>query len=106
MPLLAGLLVSLASGFAAFFTKYVTQKIAVGLAAVATIATLLAALLLLMRTTISPLAAAMFSTSYGSWAGLAFPPIAGTCLAAVVTTWSACTLYAWQKHALDAFLKA
>jgi len=48
----------------------------------------------------------LFNTAYGQLIGLAVPPIAGTCLGIIASTWAACTLYAWQKKALDVFVKA
>ena len=106
MPILAGLLVSLFSGIATLLGTYISKKVAVGLAAATTLGTLYGGLVVLMNTAVSPLLAALFNTSYGQFIGLAFPPMAGTALGIVATVWAGCTLYAWQKKALDIFVKA
>jgi hypothetical protein len=106
MPLLGGLLVSLFSGLATFLASYLSKKVAIGLAAAATLGGLYGAMVVLMNNAVSPLLSALFSTSYGQFIGLAFPPMAGTCLGIVATTWAACTLYAWQKKALEIFVAA
>lgn len=106
MPLLGGLVVALATQFGSLFALWFTQKAAIGLAAVATLATIVVALLVAMRAVVSPLLAQLFATEYGQFLGLAFPPIAGTCLAAIATTWAACTLYSWQKKGVELFTAA
>lgn len=106
MPILAGLLVSISTGLAAFIGQYVTKKVAVGLAAATTLAGILGALLVFMRSVVNPLTSSLFSTAYGQWIGLAFPPMTGNCVAIIASTWAACTLYAWQKKALELFVQA
>jgi uncharacterized protein (DUF697 family) len=106
MPILAGLLVSLFSSLASLFALQLTKKTAFGLAAVTTLGTLYGALVVTMNAAVSPLLSALFSTSYGQFIGLAFPPMAGTCLGIIASVWSACTLYSWQKKALDMFVQA
>lgn len=106
MPILAGLLVSLFSSLASLFALQLTKKTAFGLAAVTTLGTLYGAMVVAMNAAVSPLVSALFSTSYGQFIGLAFPPMAGTCVGIIATSWAACTLYAWQKKALDLFTGA
>ncbi len=106
MPILGALLVTLASGLADFLVRYVTGKVAIGLAAAITLGGIIGVLLVAMRTVINPLVSAMFSTSYGNFISLAFPPIASTCITAYIAAWSACTLYAWQKKCLDLYVQA
>lgn len=106
MPILAGLLVSCFSSLASFFALSLSKKVAFGLAAVATLGGLYGAMVVAMNAAVSPLLASLFSTSYGQFIGLAFPPMAGTCLGIVASAWAACTLYAWQKKALDLFAKS
>lgn len=106
MPILAGLLVSMFSALASMFALNLSKKVAFGLAAVTTLGTLYGGLVVVMNAAVSPILGSLFSTSYGQFIGLAFPPIAGTCLGIIATTWAACTLYAWQKKALDVFVKA
>jgi len=101
MPILGGLLVSLFTGLGGLLSAVFGAQIAIKLAAVASLLTFGGALLLVFNTTVAPLAASVFSTSYGQFIGLAFPPVAGTCLAAVASVWSAAALYGVQRRALS-----
>ena len=82
MPLIGTLLVSLFGQMAGFMALYVGRKIAVAAAAVACLALLYTAVLVCFHEIVTPLLAALFTTAYGAALGLAFPPIAGTCLSA------------------------
>jgi len=107
MPLLAGLLVNLFVGIAAFVAQFVGKKMAFGIAAVTLFSTLTAALFALMRTTIMSLAdAGTLSGIIADMFGFAIPPVAPACVSAIITVWTACTLYKWQSKALDLFIKA
>lgn len=97
MPLLAALLSALATQLFNLLAYFFARRVGVVLAAAAALATIMAALYAAMRGVIAPLAAQLFSTSYGSIIGLAFPPVAGTCMVAFGTTWAACALYTWQR---------
>lgn len=101
MALLGALFVSLASGLATFFVQFLTRKLAIAAAAVAAFGAVTVALLAGFNGLVSPLVAQLFSTSYGQVLGLAFPPVAGTCMAAIGLCWSACTLYKWQVKAIS-----
>lgn len=100
MPALGALFVALASGIATFLVQFLTRKLAIATAAVAALAVVTGALLLGFNTLVAPLVAQLFSTNYGQVIGLAFPPVAGTCVAAISIAWSACTLYKWQVGAI------
>jgi len=106
MPVLGALLYSLLGGLAAFFVKFMTRKMAVISAAITALAVITGALLLTFNTVISPLAQQAFSNEVGQFLGLAFPPVAGTCIAAMGTIWAACTLYGWQLRALAISVQA
>ena len=93
MPLLAALFASLVGGITSFLALYVSKKIAVAALAVAAFALSLTALMAAFNAAVAPFIAAMFSTQYGQFLGLAFPPIAGSCMVALSTTWGACMLY-------------
>lgn len=84
---------SLMGGIASFLVQFVTKKIAVVAAAIAAIAAAFGVLMTLFNLLVTPLAAAMFSTQYGQFLGLAFPPMAGQCLAAITASWIGCALY-------------
>lgn len=101
MPILGGLLVSLFTGLGGLFSAIFGAQIAVKLAAVASFLTFGVVLLGVFNTMVAPIAAQVFSTGFGQLIGLAFPPIAGTCLAAVSACWSACALYGVQRRALS-----
>ena len=106
MPLLGSLLVSLVGSLASFFVKYVSQKVAMGLASVATLAIMLGGLLALMRITINSISPAITESNFGVGLGLAIPPNASACFTAWFTMWTATTLYVWKKKALDLFNQA
>jgi len=101
MPILGGLLVSLFTGLGGLFSAIFGAQIAVKLAAVAAFLGFGVVLLGVFNTLVAPIAAAVFATSFGQVIGLAFPPIAGTCLAAVSAVWAACGLYGIQRRALS-----
>ena len=100
MPILASLFMSLFGGIAAFFIEFVTKKIAVAGAAVAAFAICLGVLMAVFNAAVAPLVQAMFSTSYGQFIGLAFPPMAGTCLASISAVWIACALYKLKMQSI------
>lgn len=100
MPILGGLLVSLFTGLGGLFSAIFGAQMAVKLAAVAAFLSFGLVLLGVFNAVVAPIAAAAFSTSYGQVIGLAFPPISGTCVAAVAAVWSACGLYGIQRRAL------
>jgi hypothetical protein len=106
MPLLAGLLVTLASALADFFVKFVSGKMAIAAAAFTALGLITAALLLTFNTLVAPLAQSVFSSDVGQMLGLAFPPVSGNCMFVMGAVWSACTLYSWQAKCLAMFVEA
>lgn len=100
MPLLGALLQTLFGGLATWLAQFFARKVAISLAYVATLGTVLVALLTLMRGIVGPLASSLFSSPIFGWVGLAFPPIAGGCLVSLGLVWSGCVLYAWQRESL------
>lgn len=96
MPLFATFLGSLVTGLATFLAQFLSRKVAIATAAIAALATVTGGLLLAFNLAVAPLVASAFSTQYGQFLGLAFPPVAGTCLATYATVWAACVLYRWQ----------
>jgi uncharacterized membrane protein required for colicin V production len=93
MPLLAGLFGTLIGGLVNWIAQYLTKKVVTSGLAVAGFAIALTVLMVMFNVLAAPLVQAMFSTSFGSFIGLAFPPMAGTCLASMATCWSGCALY-------------
>jgi len=106
MPLLAGLIATLASGLAEFFVYFVTKKTALGLAAATVLAGITAALILALHGIASTVMSSVTSPYIQMGLGIALPPAATVCMLSIAACWSACTLYSWQKTALDMFLKA
>jgi hypothetical protein len=100
MPLLAAAIQALFTALGAFLLKLFLARLAIRVVAVTAIIAAGAALMALYNSTVTPLVAQAFSSSYGQVLGLAFPPIAGTCLAAVAAVWSACGLYTLNRRAI------
>lgn len=100
MPLLGALLSSLAGGIASLFALIWAKKISVTAIAVIAFAAALTALMATFNLLVTPLIQEMFSTSLGQFIGLAFPPLAGTCLASLGTCWGACALYKLKVQAV------
>ena len=71
MPLLAGLISTLFSALGAFLVKLFVAKLAIRIAAVAAIVAAGTALMTAFNGFVSPLVAAMFSSQYGQFLGLA-----------------------------------
>lgn len=93
MPLLAAFIGSLIGGIVQFFAQLASRKITVMVLATASITLAYVGLLSAFNVAITPLVQAMFSTQYGQFLGLAFPPISGTCMAVIGVTWGGCVMY-------------
>lgn len=100
MPLLGALLASLAGGLATFLAQIWAKKLVVAGLAVAAFAVALVALMAVFNTLVAPLVQAMFSTQYGQFIGLAFPPISGTCMTSIASAWGACALYKLKMQSI------
>jgi len=100
MPLLASLIASLFGGIASLIALLWAKKLAVGTLAIAGFALALTALMVVFNTAVTPLVQAMFSTQYGQFLGLAFPPIAGSCMTSIAATWAACALYKLKMQSI------
>lgn len=100
MPILAGLLTSLIGVIASMFAYIWAKKISVAIVAIAACAAALAVLLAVFNGLVTPFLSVMFSTSLGQFVGLAFPPIAGTCMASLGICWGACALYRIKIQAI------
>lgn len=93
MPLLGALLVNLFGGVVAGMAARVGQAVVEKALVVAALTVATTALMVLFNSTVAPLVANMFSTQYGQFLGLAFPPVAGSCLAAIALVWVGCNTY-------------
>jgi hypothetical protein len=101
MPLLGALLSTLFTALGGFLLKMFIAKVAIRAAAVVAITAAGAALMATFNQLIAPLVAAAFSTTYGQFLGLAFPPVAGTCIAAFTAVWGGCMTYKLQVRAIS-----
>jgi len=100
MPLFASLVAQLFAGATLFLAKIWAARIALRVAAVLAITALGAGVMLLFNSTVAPLVAQLFTTDLGQLLGLAFPPVAGTCLAAIFVLWAACITYRLQVQVI------
>lgn len=93
MPLLAGLLQALIGGVVSFIAQEASKRATLAFLAAGAISISMLTLVAAFNLAVKPLVASMFNTQYGQFIGLAFPPIAGSCLATIGATWAACGLY-------------
>ncbi len=100
MPLLAGLISSLITGVVAFLAKLFAAKLPIKVAAIAGLVAAGAALMVFFNTAISPLIGQAFNTQYGQFIGLAFPPVAGSCLATLLAAFLAIQTYKLQAKSI------
>lgn len=100
MPIFAAMVSAFFTALGGFFAKLFIARVALRIAAVAAIAAMGAILMATFNGIVSPMVSSMFNTQYGQLIGLAFPPVAGTVLAGIVTIWIACTTYKLQVHAV------
>ena len=107
MPILGSLLTSLFAGIVAWLTMYVTRKVAFGLASVAAMTAMTAALYVVMRSVMAGLNSQVVGLPE-LWAmilAVSVPPAAPYCLASYMTIWTACTVYVWQRDLLHVLIK-
>jgi len=100
VPIFAGLVSSIFGALSSWFVGLLGARVALRVAAVATIAGLAVALLALFNAVVAPMAASIFSTSFGQLLGLAFPPVSGSCVAALAGLWAASVTYRLQVQAV------
>lgn len=105
MPILGALLTSLFGSILTFLAAYLTKKIAFGVAAVAAYSTITLALYAVFRSVLNGLNGYVISMPefWTLMLQISIPPAAPFCFSSYMTVWSACTVYAWQRDALDAF---
>jgi len=108
MPLLGSLLVNLFGGFVAWLLQFVTRKVAFGIAGVTTMSIITVALFVAMRGALAALQSASSGapTVFVQAVGIAVPPVAPFCLSTIVTIWTACAVYRWQRDLLFVAMNA
>lgn len=106
MPLLGALLTTLLGSLGGLLAKIWAAQLVVRVAAISALGAVTAALFLVWNTQVAPLVAQLFQTQYGSFLGLAFPPVAGTCMATFTTVWVACLAYRLKERLILVGAKA
>lgn len=102
MPLFAALFAAFFQAFAVFLAKLFAARLAMRLIGVGVLITLAGGLLTTFNAFIAPLVGALFSSQYGQFLGLAFPPIAGTVLTGLLTLWLAVFTYRLKVRVVQA----
>lgn len=87
MPLLAVLVKALFGNLSAWLTLLYSTRLSLQFTAVLIFAAAYIACVAAYTDFIFPVIAALFSTQWGQFLGLAFPPMAGSVLAGVVSLW-------------------
>jgi hypothetical protein len=100
MPAFAALFGAFFTALGGFLLKLFLAKTALRVVAVAALLSLASGLLVAFNNLIAPFIQAMFSTEYGQFLGLAFPPIAGTVVAALMTGYSLAFAYRVKVRAV------
>lgn len=102
MPLFAALFTAFFQALGLFLAKLFAARLAMRLIGAGIIIGLASGLLAAFNSFIVPLVAALFSTQYGQFLGLAFPPIAGTVLTGLLTLWLAVFTYRLKVRVVEA----
>jgi len=100
MPIFACLISTFFSALSVFLANRFAARVATRLAALGTMATLGTALIVAFNAVVAPLVAGIFAHEYGQLLGLAFPPIAGTCIGGFTSLWLACMPYKFNIQAV------
>lgn len=109
MPILGGLLVNIFSGLVAWFSMYVTRKVAFVSAAITGMTALTVGLFVVFRGILTALNAAATTGAHQMFIdclGMAIPPNASFCISTYITMWTACTVYTWQRDLLHLAVRA
>lgn len=84
MPLFAAFFSSVVTAFATFLAEFIRDGIVRKGLAVTSIITFTGAFIIFFNQALTPFLAEAFSTQYGQFIGLAFPPISGSVMTAYV----------------------
>jgi hypothetical protein len=93
MPIFAAFFTSVVGAFASWLAANVTKRVTIFLSATIGLFMLSTSLVIVFNTLVTPLMQSVFQTQYGQFLGLAFPPIAGSCIASIGICWTACGVY-------------
>ena len=100
MPLFAAFFGALFSALGVFLAKIFAAKIAIRVLGVTALTSLTAGMVLAFNAAVSPLVQQLFSTQYGQFLGLVFPPVSGTVIASLMSFWMVVTTYRLQSRAV------
>lgn len=100
MPQLGLLLLNLFTGLGAGLASWFVQRTATKALVTGALLFTAGALMVVFNLAVSPLVASLFSTAYGQFLGLAFPPVAGTCISAITTCWVGCATYKLRERVI------
>jgi hypothetical protein len=103
MPAFATIVITLVAALAEFLVLFVTKKIAFGIAAVTTLGFITIALFVTLRTVLGGIANMVSDPDVVRGIAMVVPDNVPACISAYVTVWCACTLYSWQRKALELF---
>lgn len=101
MPLLAAFLSTMFTAIGGFMLRIFLVRTSLRAVGVAGVLSLWAALLAAFNGFISPLLAQAFSTQYGQFIGLAFPPVAGSCITTIVGAAGAVQAYRLKRRFVE-----
>lgn len=85
MPLFAAFIGTIVTALSSLFLRFFLAKVGLLTLGLGALTSLSVGFVAFFNQTLSPLVASAFSTQYGQFLGLAFPPIAGTCIATIMT---------------------
>lgn len=100
MPAFAALVSSFFGALTVFLAKMFAAKLAIRLLGIGAITAIGISFMATFNNFIAPLVMQLFSTQYGQFLGLAFPPISGTVITGITTLWIACNTYLLQVRAV------
>lgn len=100
MPLFAAFFGALFSSLGVFLAKIFAARLAIRVLGVGALTALSAGLVTTFNGFIAPMVANLFSTQYGQFLGLAFPPVSGTVITVYFTAVLAVATYRMQTRAV------
>lgn len=101
MTIFAQFFGALFSALGGFLLKLFAARVAIRITAVGIVMGLSGSMFVLFNTTIAPLIAQLFNTQYGQFLGLLFPPVSGTVITVLLSSWLAVATFMVQKRAVE-----